>query len=150
MSERLKLKLDGEEYELALPTELTMAEHRRFEQVAGIGVGAIAELEETFRAGVIVAWMAVSIQRSKPHVRFEKIVARLDELTMEDVKEAWEQIDTGEQNPPAVTPPESGRSESTTQHDSAKPSVPTPVESLPGTGDPGSDGSALDPVRLGS
>jgi hypothetical protein len=98
------IRIDGVDYPLVALDDMTLGERVEFERVAGDGVDKLAEMQERYRDGLLVAWMAVSIRRAKPDVPIGQIVARLSELKQADLDAAWTQAKSDE--PPLVTPPE--------------------------------------------
>lgn len=99
MADEPRLKLDGVEYPLVVPDEMTMGEQRAFEKIADAGVDKLALLQREYRAGLLVAWMAVSIHREKQDVLIGEIVERLDRLNPAELQEVWTAVG---QSPPLI------------------------------------------------
>ena len=109
------ITVDEVDYPLVQPDDMTMREQREFEKIAGAGADKLTKLETDFRAGLLVAWMAVSIKRAKPQMPIEQIVNRLDELKTADMEQAWAGVaDAAGQSPPEQKDrsPESSATES--------------------------------------
>ena len=109
------ITVDEVNYPLVQPDDMTMREQREFEKIAGAGADKLTKLETDFRAGLLVAWMAVSIKRAKPQMPIEQIVNRLDELKTADMETAWAGVaDAAGQSPPEQKDrsPESSETES--------------------------------------
>ena len=95
------ITVDDVQYPLVQPDDMTMREQREFEKIAGAGADKLTRLETDFRAGLLVAWMAVSIKRAKPGFPIEQIVNRLDELKTADMEAAWAGVaEAAGQSPP--------------------------------------------------
>ena len=111
-----KITVDGVEYLLVQADDMTMREQREFEKIAGCGVDKLAHLETDYRAGLVVAIMAVSIKRERPQVPMAQIVERIDEMKNDDVAAAWQAIaDLAAQSPPADAAPAASESDSGTR-----------------------------------
>lgn len=104
MSEKAKLVLDGVEYPLVIPDDMTMGEHRAYEQIVGEGVIALAQMEKRgFRYGPVIGWMAICVKREKPNLSMDEIMERLDALKPDEVEQVWR--NSGGQNPPESEAP---------------------------------------------
>jgi hypothetical protein len=101
MADEPRLKLDGVEYPLVVPDEMTMGEQRAFEKIADAGVDKLALLQTEYRAGLLVAWMAVSIKRERQDTLITEIVERLDQLKPADLQAVWQTVG---QSPPPTQP----------------------------------------------
>lgn len=115
MADAPRIELDGQSYPLVQTGDMTMGEQRDFEKIADAGVDKLEQMFENdeWRAGLVVAWMAVSIHRERPTTRIADIVERLDQLKPDDLREAWANV--AGQSPPEETgqppsAPETGES----------------------------------------
>lgn len=132
-----KIKLDGVEYPLVPIDDLTMREQREFERIAEAGVDKLETLNRNWRAGLVVAWMAVSIKRSKPMTPIDQIVDRLDQLKAADLREAWSAV--AGPSPPDEQPPSSGENEESETKN--EPASSAPLEPGPENGSPNGSGT---------
>lgn len=135
------LHIDGVDYPLVLPVEMTLGEQRQFERIADAGIDKIDDLETNWRTGIVVAWMAVSMKRKQQNTSIDQIVARLDDMLPSELQAAWADAQGG-QSPPSIPASSDGTSVSATNGDAASTAASelTPgITNLNGSGGPGSD-----------